>query len=246
MQNYLSNFFLFFLIFALLFSQPVYAQKLNASLNSADSLFQNKEYLAAQAIYRQILNSGKQYSPQMLLKMAYTEEALHHFSESMYYLNLYYNLHPNRNVLRKMEEVAQTNGLIGYEYRDIDFFLTQFKKYYLKLLEFMLIIAVATVTIMVLKREQQFFKSTGFRVAFLIYLAFIAYFINFFTFRNQGITTTPQAALMASPSAGSKWVGTLGKGNRLTISGERDIWYEVTWQDQKAYIRKQNLRVLPE
>jgi len=246
MQNYLSKFCLFFLIFALPFSQPVYAQNLNATLKSADSLYQKKEFLAAQVVYKKILNSGKQYSPQMLLKMAYTEEALHHFSESMYYLNLYYNLHPNRNVLRKMEEVAQTNGLSGYEYHDSDFFLTQFKKYYLKLLELLLIVAVATVTIMVIKRRQQFIKSNLFRLCFLVYLGFIFYFINFFTFRSQGITITPQAALMAGPSAGSKWVGTLNKGNRLTVTGERDIWYEVNWQNEKAFIRKQNLRVLPE
>ena len=102
MQNYLSIFCLFFLTGALNFSQPVYAQNFNASLKAADSLYQKKEYLRSLAVYKETLKTGRQYSPQMLLKMAYMEEALHHFSESMYYLNLYYNLHPNRNVLRKM------------------------------------------------------------------------------------------------------------------------------------------------
>jgi len=246
MQNYLSIFCLFFLVSLLNFTQPVYAQNLNHSLKTADSLYQKKEYLRALAVYKEILKTGSEYSPQMLLKMAYMEEALHHFSESMYYLNLYYNLHPNRNVLRKMEEVAQTNGLIGYEYRDSDFFLTQFRKYYLKLLELLLIGAVITVTVMTLKRGQAFFKSNAFRVSFLVYLAFIFYFINFLTFRKQGITNVRQAALMESPSAGSKWLATLSSGNRLTITGQRDIWYEVNWNDQKAFIRKQNLHVLPD
>src|SRR5688572_27437802 len=149
MQNYLSIFCLFFLIYTFNTSQPVYAQNFNSSLKTADSLFQKKEYLRSLAVYEKILKSGKEYAPQMLLKMAYMEEALHHYSESQYYLNLYYNHHPSRSVLRKMEEVAQTQGLVGYEYRDTDFFLTQFRKYYFKILEFLLIGAVITVTIMV-------------------------------------------------------------------------------------------------
>jgi hypothetical protein len=108
-------------------------------------------------VYKKILEQGQEYSPQMLFKMAYMEEAFHHYANSMYYLNLYYNLHPNRAVLRKMEEVARTHGLIGYEYHDSDFFITQFQKYYMKLLEVMLIFAVAIVTIMVLKRKKAFF-----------------------------------------------------------------------------------------
>lgn len=246
MQNYLSNFCLFFLICCGCFSQPVYAQNLNEPLKTADSLFQKKEYLRSLAVYKEILHSGRQYSPQMLLKMAYMEEALHRFSESMYYLNLYYNHHPSRSVLRKMEEVAQTNGLLGYEYRDADFFLTQFRKYYLKLLELLLIGAVITVTVMALKRRQAFFRSRAFQVSFLVYLAFLFVFINLFTFRRQGITKTTQSAVMERPAAGSKWLATLTPGNRLTITGERDIWYEINWNDQKAFIRKQNLHVLNE
>ncbi len=246
MQNYLSKFCLFFLICSLFFTQPVYAQNFNPSHKTADSLFQNKQYLRSLAVYKEILNSGKQYSPQMLLKMAYMEEALHHFSESMYYLNLYYNLHPSRSVLHKMEEVAHTQGLTGYEYRDADFFLTQFKKYYLKVLEFLLIGAVIVVTVMAIKRRQAFFRNTIFRACFLVYLVFILIYINFLTFRTQGIITNNQAAIMAGPSAGSKWLQTLTSGNRLVITGEKDIWYEVKYNDQKAFIRKKNLRLLPD
>jgi hypothetical protein len=198
------------------------------------------------ALYRQILQNDQEYSPQMLLKMAYMEEALHHYSNSMYYLNLYYNLNPNRAVLRKMEEVARTQGLSGYEYHDSDFFITQLKKYYLKILEFMLILGVATCTFMILKRRQSFFRSNLVRAAFLIYLGFLLYYINLLSFRKYGIAQKSQAALMAAPSAGSQWLANLSPGNRLTITGEHDIWYEVDWKNQKAFIRKQNVRLLPD
>jgi hypothetical protein len=246
MQNYLAKFCAFFLISFLTFAQSAYSQKLTSDIKVADSLYNKGAYLKSMAIYRKILNEEQQYSPQMLLKMAYMEEALHHYANSMYYLNLYYNLHPNRAVLRKMEEVARTQGLTGYEYHDSDFFITQFKKYYMKLLEILLIVAVATVTIMALKRRQAFFKSAYFRVAFLVYLAALLYYINLLSFRKYGISKTSQAALMTEPSAAGKWFATLSSGNRLQVTNETDIWYEVEWKNQKAFIRKQNLRLLPE
>ncbi|MBK0404562.1 SH3 domain-containing protein [Adhaeribacter sp. BT258] len=227
-------------------SQPVYSQKFTPQLQTADSLYKKKHYLQSLKLYQEILKNGEEYSPQMLLKMAYMEEALHRYEQSMYYLNLYYNRHPSRSILRKMEEVAQTNGLIGYQYRDIDFFRTQFRKYYMKLLELMLIVAVATVTIMLLKRRQDFFRKPAFQISFIVYLAFLFYYINFLTFRREGITQTRQAALMAQPSAGGKWLANFAPGNRLHITGETDIWYKVKWQDQSAFIRKKNLLVLPD
>jgi tetratricopeptide (TPR) repeat protein len=246
MQNNLTKFCLFFFLSFCFRLQPVYSQKFTNSLNQADSLFQKKEYLKSLDVYKKILEQGQEYSPQMLLKMAYMEEALHHYEQSMYYLNLYYNLHPNRAVLRKMEEVAQAHGLIGYVYSDADFFRTQFRKYYMKILEVMLIVAVAVVTVMVLKREKSFFRQPAFQVTFLIFLAFLLYYINLLTFRQQGITQTSQAAIMSRPAAGSRWLATLSRGNRLTITGTNDIWYEVKWQGTRAFIRRQNLRLLPD
>src|SRR5688572_24016282 len=111
MQNYLAKFCAFFSISFLIFSQTAYSQKLTSDIKVADSLYNKGAYLKSMGIYRQILENGQEYSPQMLLKMAYMEEALQHYANSMYYLNLYYNLHPNRAVLRKMEEVARTHGL---------------------------------------------------------------------------------------------------------------------------------------
>ncbi|KAA9332663.1 SH3 domain-containing protein [Adhaeribacter soli] len=246
MQNYLSKICLFFFASFLCFLQPVYSQKFTNSLTEADSLYNQKEYLKSLAIYKEILKNGQEYSPQMLLKMAYIEEALRHYDQSMYYLSLYYHLHPNRAVLRKMEEVAHTQGLKGYEYSDLDFFRTQFRKYYMNILELLLIGAVGVVTVMVLKRKQAFFRQPAFRLLFLLYLGFILYYINLLTFRQQGITHKQQAALMSGPAAGSQWLATLTKGNRLTITGENDIWFEVKWQGERAYIRKKNLLLLPE
>ena len=116
----------------------------------------------------------------------------------------------------------------------------------MKVLELMLILAVATVTLIALKRRQAFFKSAYFRISFLVYLATLLYYINLLSFQKYGINQTTQAALMTEPSAAGKWFATLAPGNRLHVTGENDIWYEVNWKNQKAFIRKQNLRLLPD
>ena len=116
----------------------------------------------------------------------------------------------------------------------------------MKILELILIVAVVTVTIMVLKRQKNFYRKPVFQLCFLSYLAFLLYFINFMTFRKYGITRNRQAALMEQPSAGAKWLSNFAPGNRLHITGENDIWYKVKWKDQSAYIRKKNLLVLPD
>lgn len=246
MQNIFYKICLFFFVLAGFQLQPVYSQTHTDQLFFADSLFKKGNYLESLHVYDQLLKNQQQYSPQMLLKMAYTEEALNHFTTSMYYLNLYYQLHPNRAVLKKMDEVAQANGLIGYKYKDADFFITQFKKYYSKVLEILLIVAVIVVTLMVLKPGKLIFKSAAFRISFLIYLAFIFIYTNLLGFNRKGIIAKPQVALMAGPSAGNTWLATLSPGNRLTITGEEDIWYEVKWQNKKAYVRKNNLLLLPQ
>src|SRR5688572_28551576 len=141
MQNILRLFFLFFFILVTGGLQPVYSQTHTHNLFFADSLFNKGKYLEVLTVYKKILEEGREYSPKMLLNMAYTEEALNRFTQPMYYLNQYYQLLPSRTVLKKMEEVAIANGLVGYTYKDSDFFITQFRKYYFKLLEFLLILA---------------------------------------------------------------------------------------------------------
>src|SRR6478735_4065061 len=83
------------------------------SLSKADSLFKAKHYTESLELYQHYYQSGN-YSPAMLLKMAYIQEGLGKISQSIYYLQLYYQASADEQALRKIEELAAKNKLEGY------------------------------------------------------------------------------------------------------------------------------------
>ncbi|WP_460880634.1 SH3 domain-containing protein [Pontibacter rugosus] len=225
--------------------EPSYAQADNLTLAKADSLFLTQYYSEAFELYEQILEEEQYYSPQMLLKMAYIKEGLHDYTDAMYYLHMFYTKEPSRSTLKKMEELAQVHRLQGYEYSDLQFFKTQFSKYYMRLLEAMLLIAVVTVTVVLilLRRGRRFDKP--FKIGLTVYLLFILYYVNFLSLGEAGIIRNDHVAIMSAPSAGANWMATASQGHKVPITGEQDIWYEIKWKGEKAYIRKSNLLELP-
>ncbi len=245
MQNIWFKISAFLIVFFLLFAKPVYSQGDNFSLTRADSLFNKQEYTQAFEVYESILTQKQLYSPQMLLKMAYIKEGLRDYTGAMYYLHLFYTKQPSRSVLKKMEELAQAHRLNGYEYNDLQFFKTQFSKHYMRILELMLIIAVVTVTVMFLSWRKGHKFTRPFKISFTLYLLFILYYINFLNLGDAGIIKHNHVAIMSAPSAGATWLATATEGHKVPITGEQDIWYEIKWKGETAYIRKNNLLQLP-
>ncbi|WP_210466008.1 SH3 domain-containing protein [Rufibacter roseolus] len=222
------------------------AQSSSEKLVQADSLFNQHRYTQALQIYEQLLSQKRIYSPQMLLKMAYIHEGLQQYTQSMHYLQLYYSKHPSRSVLRKMEEVGLQQHLSGYQYTDWNFFKTQFYKYYTQILELLLVVAVIAITLLLVNwtKKKSISPETKFMV--LIYLAFVFYFANFLSLDQQGIIQNSNVPIMAAPSAGAGLIATVSLGHKVNILGEQDIWYRIEWNDQTAYIRKNNLLLLPQ
>ena len=235
---------LFFLLFCLS-SQLTYAQKPSRDLMVADSLFKQQDYAASFRIYKGILDKGHQYSPQMLLKMAYIQEYFQDYTATMYYLHLYYDKTPNRAVLKKMEDLALRQNYSGYEYSDWEFFQTQFNKSYLAILQGMLMVAVFVLILMIRRRQRHKRFRRGFQIGFLSFLAFIVYYINFLDFGRKGIISRDNVAIMSAPAAGASWIATASAGHKIGLKQERDIWYETEWNGRKAYIRKKNVIELP-
>ena len=232
-------------LFFLLLSKPVYSQEDNILLQRADSLFQRQHYSEAFTHYEQVLTEQQLYSPQMLLKMAYIKEGMRDYTSAMYYLHLFYTKQPSRSVLKKMEELGQAHRLSGYEYNDLQFFKTQFSKHYMRILELLLIVAVITVTIMFISWRKGHKFSKTFRTGLILYLVFLFYYINFLNLGDAGIIKSNHVAIMSAPSAGSEWIATVTEGHKVPILGEQDIWYEIRWKGERAYIRKNNLQELP-
>ncbi|MDX5421761.1 MAG: SH3 domain-containing protein [Hymenobacteraceae bacterium] len=208
-------------------------------------MFQKQRYTEAFEIYTTILEEQEHYSPQMLLKMAYIKEGLRDYTGAMYYLHLFYTKEPSRSTLKKMEELALAHRLTGYEYNDLQFFKTQFNKHYMRILELMLLAAVVTVTIMFFSWRKGHKFTATFKAGFVLYLLFILYYINFLNLGDAGIIRNNNVAIMSAPSAGASWLATVSQGHKVPITGEQDIWYEIRWKGEKAFIRKSNLLELP-
>src|SRR5688572_27638649 len=113
MQNYLSKIIILFLFLLLGLRQEAYTQPATGRLQVADSLFSNHQYTQAFDYYQQILHQDEQYSPQMLLKMAFIQEGLRNYTQAIYFLHLYHAKHPSRAALRKIEELARSHKLTG-------------------------------------------------------------------------------------------------------------------------------------
>jgi hypothetical protein len=235
----------FFFSLAFLVSQPALAQDSSQAFVRADSLFAAHQYTEALALYEHVLLQNDQYTPSMLLKMAFIQEGRGDFTGAMYYLHLYYAKHPSRSVLRKMEELAQANGLVGYEYNDLKFFSTQFQKHYMKLLELMMIVAVMTVTLLLLRRWKGRKVSFAALGAYMGFLLFILFYLNILSLGEEGIIRKDQVPVMSAPSAGATWLATASQGHKVNIIGEQDIWYRIKWDGATAYIRKNNILPLP-
>ena len=238
---------LYVLFFTILFSvnQLAYAQKATNQLNQADALFQKQQYTESFKIYKKILEHQQKYTPQMILKMAYTQEVSQNYTAALYYLHLYYNKYPSRAVLEKIDDIALKQNYAGYDFTDMDFFQTYFNRHYLDILQVMLMLAVIMLTLTILNKRKKETINPTFRWAFMAYLLFIVYYINFLSFVKKGIIRQNNVAIMSAPAAGATWLATATEGNKIDLKGERDIWYETEWNGQKAYIRKNNVLELP-
>jgi len=245
MANKPGNLYVLFFIIFFCFHQLAYAQKTTNLLKQADALFQEQNYGKSFKIYKSILESEQKYTPQMILKMAYTQEISHNYTAALYYLHLYYDKYPNRAVLEKIDNIALKQNFAGYNFTDMDFFQTYFNRHYLDILQVMLMLAVIMLTLTILNKRKKETINPTFRWAFMAYLLFIVYYINFLSFVKKGIIRQNNVAIMSAPAAGATWLATATEGNKIDLKGERDIWYETEWNGQKAYIRKNNVLELP-
>lgn len=229
--------FLFFLI-SLWFSQPTTAQKVTSELARADSAFDAGAYQLAYRQYRGLLRQEAVASPRLLLRMAYVQEGLGHYPAALYYLNMALARQPRLATWHKMAELARDQRLAGYpETWRQDLQLT-FRRYYYFGLQGLLIGAVVTGTLLLVRRRR---ITRGWWVAYGSYLVLTAVYLNLLGTERAALVVRPTAALMAGPSAGSAWLTTAAAGDRLVVQGQQDTWYQVQWQGQEAYIRTQDL-----
>jgi uncharacterized protein YgiM (DUF1202 family) len=62
-------------------------------------------------------------------------------------------------------------------------------------------------------------------------------------FKNNpsGIISNNNTFIMYDPSSGSDVHSIINKGEKIEITGETDVWYEIIIDNERRYIRKKNL-----
>ncbi len=207
----------------------------------ADSLYNNHQYTQAFDLYHALHLAGN-YSPSMLLKMAYIQEGLGRLGESLYYLNLYYLASNDGQALKKMEELAKKNNLEGYETSETIKILAWLQEQYATLAW---TIATFCVLLLALLYYLQTTKKTNPSLAGIaLALALIVLFvhINFSLSDERGIVAKTGTYLMSGPSAGASVVAIVGEGHQLQIEGREDVWLRVRWKNNDVYVKESLIR----
>ena len=213
------------------------AQVFNYRLKMADSLYVKKQYTQSLEIYRDIFQQ-RSYSPAMLLRMAYIEEGLGQNSMALYYINLYYEATHDQSALVKMEDMATRYNLVGYESNKTDHTLAVIAENKPAIVTALLGICAVLFGLMIYTLKRKKIKPYISFSFFILTAILMVSFANRDLTPDNGIVQNAPAFLMSGPSPGSKVIGIINEGNRLPVSGRKDVWVKVKWRDGFAYLKE--------
>ena len=217
------------------------AQTSSFRLKTADSLFQTQRYTQSLEHYEEILRQ-RQYSPAMLLKMAYINEGLNHIGPAMYYLNLYQIATNDKSVVEKMNELATKYDLEGYEITDADRFWTFYLDSHLYISLALAALAILLFSVMYNTKYKRHSRPVG--SAITLFILCIALFAHqqFGSQRSRGIIANASTYLMDGPSAGASVIDVIGDGHRVEVVGKKDVWMKIRWDDEIAYVKEGSVK----
>lgn len=239
MQNLNRIFLTKLIIFFAVILQSFNCQADTGKLNLADSLFSHQSYQEAYIIYQNLLENEEVFSPAMLLKMAFVAEGKGDYSKASFYLAKYYDQNPNPRAITKIKTLTEQSNLKGYELSDLDRlknFLTDFQSEITALFTFILIISL-----ILLIRFRNKADSTKYYLPSVLFLILAFMSNNFLNGPKTGIVTGTPTLIMDQPTAGGKLLDIVDPGHRIVVKSSKDIWYEVKWGNQTAYIKKEHI-----
>ncbi len=229
-------------LFIIFMSQSTQAQELDANLSRADSLFETKRYVQAFEIYQDLLEQEEQYTPAMLLKMAYIQEGLGAYEKALFYLSQYQQTNYNQAVLRKMENLATEHKLNGYSYTEQIFFLTLIEQYRWYFVLVSILLSGLFFFLAIRRRKQKRETAFAYPAFYLFFLGLSIIFLNLQWQQEKGIVMNNYAVLMEGPSAGTRLLAQINRGHRVKVLGQEDVWVKIQWDEQEAYIRENHLK----
>jgi hypothetical protein len=209
-------------------------------LKTADSLYRSQLYTQSFEHYEEILKQ-KQYTPAMLLKMAYIQEGLGNIGKAMYYLNLYFLIENDQAVLEKMEELAARFNLGGYEATDTDRLLTFYHEHYSSISIALAALTVFLLSILFYTKVRLHRRPIASAIFLMVFLIGLFVHLNFGGRVKTGIISNPRTYVMDGPSPGANLISITTDGHRVEVIGKKDIWLKIRWDGRVGFIRENSL-----
>ena len=225
------------LIFFLIFVTTNILANEKYLLNEGDSLFKLRKYVDAKKIYENLYYEKNYFSDAMLLKLSFIEEGIGNYEKALIYLSKHYYQTHNKETSTKIKSIAKKNELIGFEQNDLSLILNAYNKNIYLIHSILVIILVLYLII----GEK---KDINYHIRFMIISVLVLAIMNFNLTKKQGIVDQDNTYIMNGPSSGSDVYSIIKKGNKLKISKEYSIWYEVIFENKKKYIRKKNISLI--
>ena len=223
------------LLFGLLQAQP-----LDKSEEQSDSLFLAGRYVDAYQSYLQI--PSRQRTPEQLLRMAYVQESLQQYPQSLYHLVELYVHTAEGRVLSKIYALAQREQLSGYGQLGEDqwmLLLLAHKAWAFALLGGAWLGCLALCFVQKKKRYVVgvcLMLLSGLLVALVERDAWLP---------RRAVVLSAESLFCEGPSAAAPRLGVAPPpGSLLTVGKHQAPWIQVWWDDTKGYMLERQLSIV--
>lgn len=226
----------------LVFSTQLSANAEDQILMDADSLFAEKKYTQALQLYDSLLTMGYT-SPQMTLKMAFIHEGLDHIPETMFFLNQYHAQSYDENALNKMEKLAETYNLTGYNVNDESLLLNILLKNRILLMQISGFSALALLMLSLILFIRKKPAGPTSSLTLVLTILFMLFFNSQLLSSKEGVAMQ-NSFMMRAPSAASGIVRTIPQATKIHILKENNVWCKIAIADTVGYIRRHQVRII--
>ena len=231
-----------FRIIVILIISSFFCENSYSSIQKADSLFNLKKYSKSKILYDSIFYIENKYSYSMLLKMATIEESLDNYEKSIYYLELFQKNKNESKVIEKINNIDDNKNLNGFENSDKKVLINIYKKYRNNILALLLTLS-SIIFIMNLVRYFRK-KVANFMLPFFYISSVLSLLMINIKPPSDAIVFKDYTFIMKEPSSGSDLYSILNKGDKLIVSKDLKVWYEIILNGERRYVRKKNVRLI--
>ena len=177
-------------------------------------------------------------TPAMLIKMAFINEALENYEQTLYYLHHYLLMTNDRSVQTKIESLAAEQGIQGYEYSEAELIIVWLNHYRQFIIYTLLGLVLAGMLVVV--KMNWYPKVYG---VFSVVISFVLFiWLNTNLLNDMAIIEDNNTLIMDAPSAGGRVLNVSRSGHMVEMLETKDAWTRIQWKGKTAYVRNNKLR----